>query len=126
MDLPEQLKNDPQRKKLLQQILDAHDNAVISHKFDESENVVVLYDKYSVIAIKKLTNQLRRYEQITYPEIFCKRYINRQNVIIVDDLGDKRDQLQILEIELTKALENEDYEACDKIKNKIKKYKNNG
>lgn len=126
MDLPEQLKNDPQRKKLLQQILDAHDNAVISHKFDESENVVVLYDKYSVIAIKKLTNQLRRYEQITYPEIFCKRNINRQNVIIVDDLGDKSDQLQILEIELTKALENEDYEACDKIKNKIKKYKNNG
>ena len=126
MDLPEQLKNDPQRKKLLQQILDAHDNAVISHKFDESENVVVLYDKYSVIAIKKLTNQLRTYEQITYPEIFCKRNINRQNVIIVDDLGDKSDQLQILEIELTKALENEDYEACDKIKNKIKKYKNNG
>lgn len=126
MDLPEQLKNDPQRKKLLQQILDAHDNAVISHKFDESENVVVLYDKYSVIAIKKLTNQLRTYEQITYPEIFCKRYIKRQNVIIVDDLGDKSDQLQILEIELTKALENEDYEACDKIKNKIKKYKNNG
>ena len=123
MDLPEMLENDPQRKKLLQQILDAHDNAVISHKFDENENIVVLYDKYSVIRIQKLTNQLRMYEQMTYPEIFFNRMRRRENAVYIDDVGDESDQLHILENELAKALENEDFEACEIINNKINKLK---
>ena len=87
MDLPESLKNDPHRKKLLQQILDAHDNAVISHEYDENQEIVVKYDKYSVIKIRQLTNELRSYEQFRCPEVFMKHWYCRSTVVIVDDLG---------------------------------------
>ena len=36
-------------KKLLQQIIDAYDNAVVSHKLDKNQNVIAIYDKYSNI-----------------------------------------------------------------------------
>lgn len=126
MDLPESLKNDPHRKKLLQQILDAHDNAIISHEFDENEEIVVKYDKYSVKRIQKLTNELRSYEQFRCPEVFIKQWNCRSTVIISADFGDVDHQINMLKKELKKAEKNEDFEACEILKNRINKLKNNG
>ena len=126
MDLPESLKNDPHRKKLLQQILDAHDNAVISHEFDENEEIVVKYDKYSVKRIQKLTNELRSYEQFICPEVFINHWHRRSGRIIVDDFGNVADQIKLLEAQLKQAEIDEDFHACQVLKIKINKLRNNG
>ena len=126
MDFKEKFKNDPERKKLLQQIVDAHDNAVISHRLDENEEIIVVYDKYSAINISKLTRQLRLYEQIKYPELFIKHWNCRSSVMEKPNLLNKDFDIETLEKELQKALEKEDFETCEILKNEIKKLKNNG
>lgn len=123
MDLPESLKNDPHRKKLLQQILDAHDNAIISHEFDENEEIVVKYDKYSVKRIQKLTNELRSYEQFRCPEVFIKQWNCRSTVIISSDFGDVDDQIKMLKTHLKIAEDAENFEECERLKNRINKLK---
>lgn len=124
MDLFEKLKNDPERKKMLQQIVDAHDNAVISHKLDENEEILVVYDKYSVINISKLTRQLRLYEQTKYPELFFKKHWNcRSSIMEINNIVNKEVDIKTLEKELEKAIEIEDFEACDKLKKQINKLK---
>lgn len=126
MDFKEKFMNDPERKKLLQQIVDAHDNAVISHRLDENEEIIVVYDKYSAINISKLTRQLRLYEQIKYPELFIKHWNCRSSVMEKPNLLNKDFDIETLEKELQKALEKEDFETCEILKNEIKKLKNNG
>lgn len=126
MDFKEKFKNDPERKKLLQQIVDAHDNAVISHTLDENEEIIVGYDKYSAINISKLTKQLRLYEQTKYPELFINQWYCRSSVMEKPNLLKKDFDIESLEKELQKALEKEDFETCEILKNEIKKLKNNG
>ena len=123
MDFKEKFKNDPERKKLLQQIVDAHDNAVISHTLDENEEIIVGYDKYSAINISKLTQQLRLYEQTKYPELFINKWYCRSSVMEKPNLLNKDFDIETLEKELQKALEKEDFEKCDQLKKEINKLK---
>ena len=60
MDLPESLKNDPHRKKLLQQILEAHDNAIISHEFDENGKGLASCGLHKTKLTKYYKNEYKR------------------------------------------------------------------
>ena len=123
MDLKEKFRDDPERKKLLQQIINAHDNAVISHILDDNEEILVVYDKYSCINISKLTQQLRAYEQRKYPELFIRHWNCRSTLREASVSFIKEPDIKTLEEELQKALENEDFEKCEMLQNKINKLK---
>jgi len=123
MGLIDQFRNDPRRKELLQQIINAYDYAVVSHELNSYDEVVISYDKYSIIKIDKLKAELRNYETSTYPNF---RYEKRKGrvqgwkdiFIYIDDL-DENNEINKLEIELLEALKKEDFETCEKLKNQI-------
>ena len=131
MDLGEKFKNDPERKKLLQQIIDAYDNSVISHQLDENQNVIAVYDKYSNIQINKLIRELRQYENHKYdikggvfPSSMRMNGKLYESVVSIEKAFEiDTDNIEYLEKELKKALQNEDFEACDKLKKQINKLK---
>ena len=131
MDLGEQFKNDPTRIKMLNKILDAYDNAVISHRLDENQNIIAIYDKYSNIEINKLIRELRQYEHqkfdvkggvFPFPCVingkFYEPVVTVEKVFSYDYAS-----LENLEKALKEALENEDFEKCEMLQNKIKKLK---
>ena len=121
MDLPEKVKTDPFRNKLLQQLLDAHDNAVISHEIDDFGKVTAVYDKYSMIKIRRLKDELRAYEYFKFPEIFSELINCRCTVIPIEQISDESVSIPELEKQLKNALKIEDYEACERLSNMIKK-----
>lgn len=131
MDLGETFKTDPTRIKILNKILDAYDNAVISHRLDESQNVIAVYDKYSNIEINKLIRELRQYE---YDKFDVRGGIYPTGIVINGRMYEDvvklekyfkfdHSSLESLEKALKEALENEDFEKCEMLQNKINKLK---
>ena len=131
MDFKEKFKNDPTRIIMLNKILDAYDNAVVSHRLDENQNVIAVYDKYSNIEINKLIRELRQYEYhkfdvrggvFPFPCVMngklYKPEVKIEKIFEIDS-----DNIEYLEKELEKALEKEDFHACEMLKNKINKLK---
>lgn len=127
----EKFKTDPERLKMLQKIIDAYDNAVISHQLDGNQNIVAVYDKYSNMQINKLIRELRQYE--------CQKFDVRGGVFpfpcvingklyepivnVEKSFETDSNNLDYLENQLKKALEKEDFEACEKLQKKINKLK---
>lgn len=132
MDSNEIFKNDPRRKELLQKIIDAYDNAVVSHKLDENQNIVAVYDKYSNIQINKLIRELRQYEWHkfdvrggVFPFPLVANGKLYEPVVEVEKVFDlETDNLESLQHQLKIALQKEDFEECMRLDKKIKKLKN--
>lgn len=133
MDDIEKFRNDPKRKELLQQIIDAYDNAVISHQLDENQNIVAVYDKYSNIKINKLIRDLRQYEYqkfdvsggvFPFPCVINGKLY--EPVVEVEKKFDidNSDNIAELKKRLKEAVQNEDFETAEKLKNRIEKLKN--
>lgn len=131
MNLPEKFRDDPTRKQMLQRIIDAYDNAVVSHQLDENQNIIAVYDKYSNIQINKLIRELRQYENhkfdvrggvFPFPMVMNGKLY--EPVVSIEKMFEiDSDNIEYLEKELEKALENEDFHACELLKNKINKLK---
>jgi hypothetical protein len=131
MELSEEFRNDPKRKEMLQSIINAYDNAIISHHLDENQNVIAVYDKYSNMKINKLICELRQYEYqkfdikggvFPHPLVLNGRLyepvVNVEKVFNIENAT-----LENLEKELKKALEKEDFQACEDIQKQINKLK---
>lgn len=127
----EKFRNDPTRLLLLQKLINLHDNAVISHKLDENQNIVAVYDKYSTIRIQKLKSALLSYEYRTYGKstVEGSGFIRINGKAIYNDLqvcsefkSDENDLIE-LQVKLKEAVKNEDYEECERLKNLIEKLK---
>lgn len=131
MDLGENFKTDPTRIKMLNKILDAYDNAVVSHRLDKNQNVIAVYDKYSNIEINKLIRELRQYEHDKfdvrggiYPTgIVINGRMYEDVVKLEKHFNSDHSSLESLEKALKDALENEDFEACDRLKKQINKHR---
>ncbi|MEI7487764.1 MAG: hypothetical protein WCJ72_10200 [Chryseobacterium sp.] len=128
----EKFRKDPVRIEMLQKIINAYDNAVISHQLDENQNIIAVYDKYSNIQINKLIRELRQYENHEYNVkggvfpfpcvINGKLY---EPIVKVEKTFDiDTNNIEYLEKQLEIALEQEDFHTCERIKNKINKLKN--
>ncbi len=130
MDL-EKFNNDTKRKAILQKLIDLHDNAVISHQLDENIKIVAVYDKYSTIQINKLYRELSDYDYNTYGitsgslgyffTVNGKTFYN--NIVVPPKYKSDEDDLESLQENLKIALENENFEMCEKLKTRIDKLK---
>lgn len=129
MDNLENFKNDPERIEILNRILDAYDNAVVSHRLDENQNVIAVYDKYSNIQINKLIRELREYEHQKYDvrggvypfPMVMNGKLYEPEVKVEKTFFIETNDVEYLEKQLKKAIENEDFEACEKLQMKINK-----
>lgn len=132
MDNLENFKNDPERIQILNKIIDAYDNAVISHRLDENQNIIAVYDKYSNIQINKLIRELREYEHQKYNirggvypfPLVMNGKLYEPEVKIEKAFFTETNDIEYLEKQLIKALQDEDFNNCDKIQKKINKLKN--
>lgn len=132
MDFEKEFRDDPGRKKLLQKIIDAYDNAVVSHQLDENQNIIAVYDKYSNIKINQLIRELRQYESqkfdvrngiFPFPCVINGKLY--EPIVEVEKVFDiDTENLENLEIQLKKALEIEDFNKCFRLKKRIENLKN--
>lgn len=131
MDNLENFKNDPERIQILNRILDAYDNAVVSHRLDENQNVIAVYDKYSNIQINKLIRELRQYEHQKYDvrggvypfPMVMNGKLYEPEVKVEKTFFIETNDVEYLEKQLKEALKKEDFDACNKLQKKINKLK---
>lgn len=127
----EKFRKDPERIKILKKIIGAYDNAVVSHQLDDKQNIIAVYDKYSNIEINKLIRELRQYEYQKYdvrggiyPAPMVMNGKLYEPVVAIDkEFEIPTNDIEYLEKQLKKALQSEDFDACDKIQKKINKLK---
>ena len=132
MDFEKEFRNDPGRLKLLQNIIDAYDNAVILHQLDENQNIIAVYDKYSNMKINRLIRELRQYEYqkfdvrngvFPFPCVVNGKLY--EPVVEVEKVFDiDTENLENLEKRLKIAIKEEDFDLCEKLKKKIEQKKN--